>query len=261
MTFNPNNTALFPSNEATFFNFLTGQLYPPQIWTYKTNDTVTTVTATDYFKGIGPNQFNVALNQLRVGDLVWASCSDGNTLLQVTALTPDVLLTQYEAIPVGSVSNADVAANAAIAFSKLAAMTSTYMLVGSAGNVPTAVAITGDIAFSNTGVSTIQANAVTTAKILNANVTLAKLAAGITPSHVIKAAGRPTTVGGAAAETFAVAGSLTTDEVFTQMRDNGTGNVTIIDAVISVNGTMSVTFSGNPGNDTIFSYQVIRAAA
>lgn len=261
MAFQPLNTALFVSNEQTIFNFLTGQLMPPQIWTYKTPDTIATVITADYFKGIGPNQFNVALNQLRIGDLVWASCGDGNIMMQVTALTPDVTLSQYEAVPAGSISNADVAANAAIAFSKLAALPSTQILVGSGANVPTAVAMTGDVTISNTGVSTIAANAVTTAKILNANVTLAKLAAGITPSHVIKAAGRPTTVGGAAVETFAVAGSLTTDEVLTQMRDNGTGNVTIVDAVISVNGTMSVTFSADPGNDTIFSYQVIRAAA
>ena len=251
MAFQPLNTALFVSNEQTIFNFLTGQLMPPQIWTYKTPDTIATVITADYFKGIGPNQFNVALNQLRIGDLVWASCGDGNIMMQVTALTPDVTLSQYEAVPAGSISNADVAANAAIAFSKLAALTSAYILVGSAGNVPTAVAMSGDVAISNTGVTTIQAGA----------IDLVMLSAGITPSHVIKAAGRPTTVGGAAVETFAVAGSLTTDEVFTQMRDNGTGNVTIVDAVISVNGTLSVTFSADPGNDTIFSYQVIRAAA
>lgn len=52
-----------------------------------------------------------------------------------------------------SIVNADVSASAAIDFSKLASLTSANILVGSAGNVATAVAMTGDIAITNGGVT------------------------------------------------------------------------------------------------------------
>ena len=55
----------------------------------------------------------------------------------------------------GSVTNAKVNAAAAIAFSKLAALTSAQVLVGNGTNVPTAVAVTGDVALTNAGVTTV----------------------------------------------------------------------------------------------------------
>ena len=160
----------------------------------------------------------------------------------------------------GSVTNASVANNAAIAFSKLAALTSGNILVGSAGNVATSVAMSGDATIVASGAVSIANNAVTTAKIANSNVTLAKLASGITPSHVIKFAGQPTTVGGAAAEAITVTGALNTDLAFVQMVDNGTNNVTVVSAVVTAN-TLTITFSADPGNDAIVNYQIIRAAA
>lgn len=123
------------------------------------------------------------------------------------------------------------------------------LFVGSAANVATAVAMTGDVAINNAGVTAIQAGA----------VDLAMLSAGIAPSHVVKYAGQPTTVGGAAAEAFAVAGVLVTDLAFVQVVDNGGGNVTALQAVCTAN-TLTVTFSGNPGADTVFNYQILRAA-
>lgn len=56
----------------------------------------------------------------------------------------------------GSVVNASVASGAAIAFSKLATLTSGNILVGSSGNVPTSVAVTGDVTVSNTGVTSLR---------------------------------------------------------------------------------------------------------
>jgi len=56
----------------------------------------------------------------------------------------------------GSVVNASVAANAAIAFSKLATLTSGNILVGNSSNVPTSVAVTGDVTISNTGVTSLR---------------------------------------------------------------------------------------------------------
>lgn len=188
--------------------------------------------------------------------------SAGNVATSVT-VTGDVVIsnTGVTAISAGVIVNADINASAAIAFSKLAALTSGNLLVGSAGNVPTSVAMSGDATMIASGAMTIANNAITTAKILNANVTLAKLASGITPSHIIKFANQVTTVGGAAAEAFTVTGALAaSDRAFVQVVDNGTSNVTVLQAVVT-NDTLTVTFSANPGNDTIINYQIIRAAA
>ena len=71
----------------------------------------------------------------------------------------------------GTIVNADINASASIAFSKLANLTSAYMLVGSASNVPTAVPITGDISISNAGAVAITAGAIVDADI-NAGATI-----------------------------------------------------------------------------------------
>lgn len=179
------------------------------------------------------------------------------------AMTGDVTIsnTGVTAIGAGVIVNADINAAAAIAFSKLEALASGNIIVGSAGTVPTSVVMSGDATIVASGALTIANNAITTAKILAANVTLAKLAAGITPSHIIKFANQVTTVGGAAAEAFVVTGALAaSDRAFVQVVDNGTGNVTAIQAVVT-NDTLTVTFSADPGNDTIINYQIIRAAA
>ena len=57
----------------------------------------------------------------------------------------------------GSVTNASVASNAAIAFSKLATLTSGNILVGNSSNVAASVPVTGDVTISNAGVTTIAA--------------------------------------------------------------------------------------------------------
>lgn len=188
--------------------------------------------------------------------------SAGNVATAV-AVTGDVTISNagVTAIAAGVIVNADINAAAAIDFSKLAALTSGNILVGSAGNVPTSVAMSGDATIIASGALTIANDAITTAKILNANVTLAKLASGITPSHVIKFANQVTTVGGAAAEAFTVTGAVgATDMAFVQVVNDGTGNVTVLQAVVTDN-TLTVTFSADPQNDTVINYQIIRAAS
>lgn len=54
-----------------------------------------------------------------------------------------------------AVTNAKVAAAAAIDFSKLAALPSAQILVGSGATVPTAVAVSGDVTLANTGAVTV----------------------------------------------------------------------------------------------------------
>lgn len=155
------------------------------------------------------------------------------------------------AIAAGVIVNADINASAAIAFSKLAALPSAQILVGSAGNVPTAVAMSGDISITNAGLTAIGAG----------KVLLAMLGSGIAPAGVIKFMGQVTTVGGAAAEAFTVTGAVgATDRAFVQVVDDGTANVTVLQAVVTDN-TLTVTFSANPGNDAVINYQIVRAAS
>ncbi len=77
-------------------------------------------------------------------------------------VTGDVTIgnTGVTAIAAGVIVNADISATAQIAYSKLADLTSTQIIVGSAGNVPTAVAVTGDVTIGNTGVTAIGAGKV-----------------------------------------------------------------------------------------------------
>jgi hypothetical protein len=70
-----------------------------------------------------------------------------------------------------SIVNADINANAAIAFSKLAGLTSSNILVGNSNNVATSVTVTGDVTISNTGVTSITADSIVNADI-NANAAI-----------------------------------------------------------------------------------------
>ncbi len=101
---------------------------------------------------------------------------------------------------------------------------------------------------------------VTTDEIADSAVTLAKLDAGITPSHVVKYAGEHTTVGGAAAEAITVAGVLATDLVVCTLHTVGASPQTILTSVASVD-TITATFSADPSNDHVLTYVVYRAAA
>lgn len=218
-----------------------------------TGETLATISASAYFNDIA--------DKLAIGDDILLHGSDGMDRVVVTAVSPDVTVSTDPDVAPGSITNTEISNSAAIAFSKLATLASGNILVGSAGGVPTSVAMSGDATIVASGALTIANNAITTAKILAANVTLAKLASGITPSHVIKFANQVTTVGGAAAEAFTVTGALAaSDRAFVQVVDNGSANVTVLQAVVT-NDTLTVTFSADPGADTIINYMIIRAAA
>jgi hypothetical protein len=64
-----------------------------------------------------------------------------------------------------TIVNADINSAAAIAHSKLANVTDGQILVGSGSNVPTAVAVSGDLTLANTGAFTIGGGAVTGGKL------------------------------------------------------------------------------------------------
>lgn len=80
------------------------------------------------------------------------------------------------------ITNSNIDAAAAIAFSKLAALDSANILVGNASNVATKVAVTGDVTISNTGVTAIGSNKVVTAMVNDAAITPAKLSGAQTGS-------------------------------------------------------------------------------
>jgi len=127
-----------------------------------------------------------------------------------------------------------------------------YQNTAADGVTPTWVQLTNVVPGSNT---------ITTAMLQAASVTLAKLATGIAPSHVVKYAGTKTTVGGSATETFTITGAATSDFAQVTLSDDGTNNVTIKSAKITASNTLTVVFSADPGNDATFTYSVLRAAA
>lgn len=91
-------------------------------------------------------------------------------------------------------------------------------------------------------------------------VTLAKLASGIAPSHVVKFAGTFTTAGGDAAEAITVTGAAATDIVQVTVKTAGGTPRSIVAAAAATNA-INVTMSGDPSTDHVLQYVVLRAAA
>ncbi len=139
----------------------------------------------------------------------------GNASNVATGVVPSGDITLSNAgvfgIAAGVIVNADINASAAIAFSKLAALPSADILVGSAGNVATAVAMTGDISINNTGVTSIQAGVIVNADIsATAAIDFSKLAALTSGNIIVGSAGTvPTSVTMSGDATIIASGALT----------------------------------------------------
>jgi hypothetical protein len=125
---------------------------------------------------------NITLNN---ANLVFegATADDYETTLTVADPTADNLITlpnQSGNVLVSgntSIVNADINANAAIAYSKLAALTSGNILVGNASNVATSVAMSGDVTISNAGVTAIGSGVIVDADVnASAAIAFSKLA-------------------------------------------------------------------------------------
>lgn len=116
------------------------------------------------------------LETLASGEIIVGSAANVPT---ARAVSGDINIgnTGVTAISAGVIVNADVNASAAIEFSKLAALSSGEILVGSAGNVPTARAMSGDINIGNTGITSISAGVIVNADVnASAAIDFSKLA-------------------------------------------------------------------------------------
>jgi hypothetical protein len=107
------------------------------------------------------------------GTISAALNGNASTVTTNANLTGDVTsVGNATSIATGVIVDADVNASAAIAYSKLAALNSANIIVGSSTNVPTARAVTGDVTISNTGVTAIAAGVIVNADV-NASAAIA----------------------------------------------------------------------------------------
>jgi hypothetical protein len=106
---------------------------------------------------------------------------NGSNVATSVAMSGDLTIsnTGVTAISSGVIVDDDVNASAGIAFSKLASLTSGNILVGNGSNVPTSVAMSGDITISNAGVTSIGSGVIVDADINgSAEIAVSKLANG-----------------------------------------------------------------------------------
>jgi len=97
----------------------------------------------------------------------------------VTALSGDVTVNSSGVTAIGSgvIVDADINASAGIALSKLATSTAGNIIVYNSSGIPTAVAETGDISISDTGVTAIASGVIVNADVSSsASIELGKLA-------------------------------------------------------------------------------------
>lgn len=117
--------------------------------------------------------------------------------------------------------------------------------------------------YENTGTSASPSwdlvGSIASADIAAGAVTLAKLASGISPSHVIKFAGTASYGGGGTSTAITVTGAAATD-IATAVIRASTNAVTIQKATLTSN-TLTILFSADPGAGTTIDYTVCRAAA
>lgn len=221
----------------------------PSVAYIQTTDTVAAVTTTGYLNRAVAEGFQFSL-----------PC-----IAAVTTKSSPTAVAQvgwYEVQHVGSDWSLEAGSNTAIG------LTNGHILVGNASNIASDVAMSGDATIDNTGALTIAnlavtaaklaANAVTTAKILDANVTLSKLAAGITPAYIIKSGGKDVSAGGSATVTITATGVAATDLAFAAIQ--ASANAVSIQKVTAGTNQVIVLCSGDPGAATIC-WSAERAAA
>ena len=154
----------------------------------------------------------------------------------------------------GTIVNGDINATAGIALSKLATSTAGNIIVYSSAGVPTAVAKTGDISISDTGVTAIGSGKVTSTMILDgtivngdinasAAIALSKLASGTSAQVIVaSSAGVPTYVTLSGDVTISDAGVATIQANSVALGTDTTGSY-----VTSLVAGTGITLSNNSG--------------
>lgn len=179
------------------------------------------------------NKAGVVANKVQLGTLIQNAESGG---LAAGAVTATELAT--DAVETAKIKDLNVTTG------KLAALAVTTAKIA-------ALAVT---------TSELGADAVTNAKIADTAVSLEHLDSGIAMSHVVKFAGKFTTLGGDANEQASVAGVVAGDIVIASLQDKGATPRTILTAKA---GTDVIDFimSDDPSTDHIINYMVLRAAS
>jgi hypothetical protein len=136
-------------------------------------------TATLVFEGSSTDAFQTTLG------VVNPTTADKTILLPNTSgtliTTNDSGTVSSAMIADGAILNADINASAAIALTKLENVTAAQIIVGNGSNVPTAVAVTGDISINNAGLTAIASGVIVDGDISgSAAITGSKIATGTT---------------------------------------------------------------------------------
>jgi hypothetical protein len=115
-------------------------------------------------------------------------------------------------------------------------------------------------AYTNTGSAT-SCTFTLQASVTNGSVTLAKLASGITPSHVVKYAGSITWSGSGASLATTVTGVAATDIVMATIQTVPTQAAYLVSAAATLNTITLVLSAANTSNNAVIAYTVFRAAS
>jgi len=133
------------------------------------------------------NRWTVGSETFVAATFVGALTGNADTVTTNANLTGDITsVGNATSIASAVIVNADINSSAAIAFSKLASLTSSNILVGNVSNVATSVGVTGDVTITNSGVTAIGSGKVTSTMILDGTILNADInsTAGITVGKI-----------------------------------------------------------------------------
>lgn len=149
-------------------------------------------------------------------------------------------------------------------------LASAHILVGASTGLAADVAMSGDITITNAGVTaigtnkvtttTINADAVTNAKIADDAVSIENIDSGAKPIYLTVGAGIFSTLGGDANESITVTGCVGTDTAVVWVQKAG-GTPRTVDTITPGTGSVAVVMSGDPSTDHKLGWLVIRAAS
>ena len=193
---------------------------------------------------------SVALSKLATGTVGTVVLHNASGVPTATALSGDVTVNSSGVTAIGSgvVVNADISASAAIELSKLATSTAGNIIVYNSSGVPTAVAETGDVTISDSGVTSIATGVIVNADI-NSSAAIAdtKLATISTAGKVSNSA----TTATSSNTTSAIVARDSSGNFSAGKATLATADVTTVVETASISataasGTINIDFSTNP---------------